>query len=60
MHCALPLDEAVALEGAKSGDSLAAVCAAFTNREDPVAAAHEALSSWLAEGWIIGVDKEMT
>lgn len=55
LHCALQLDEAVALEGASSGDSLATICAAFTDREDPAAAAHEALSSWLAEGWILGV-----
>jgi hypothetical protein len=55
VHCVLPLDETVALEGAKSGDSIAAICAAFTDREDPAAAAHEALSSWLAEGWIIAI-----
>lgn len=54
-HCALPLDEAVAIEGAQSGDPLPAICAAFTDREDPPAAAHEALSSWLAEGWVLGV-----
>jgi len=54
-HSALPLDEAVALEGAASGDSLAAICAAFSGREDPAAAAHAALSGWLAEGWIAAV-----
>lgn len=54
-HAALSLDEAVALEGALSGDSLAVVCAAFADRDDPAAAAHQALSSWLAEGWIVGV-----
>jgi hypothetical protein len=54
-HAEIPLDEAVALEGAKAGDDLARVCAAFTDREDPLAAAHAALSSWLEEGWIVGV-----
>jgi hypothetical protein len=54
-HGTLPLDEAVALEGAKSGDALATICAAFADRDDPVAAAHAALSSWLAEGWIVAV-----
>jgi len=55
LHGALSLAEAVALEGAMSGDSLATICAAFADREDPAAAAHAALSSWLAEGWIVGV-----
>ena len=54
-HAPLALDEAVALEGALSGDTLAAICAAFADREDPAAAAHRALSSWLSEGWIVGV-----
>jgi hypothetical protein len=52
LHAAIPLDEAVALEGAAAGDDLARVCAAFTDRDDPAAAAHAALSSWLEEGWI--------
>jgi hypothetical protein len=54
-HAALPLDEAVALEGAAAGDDLARICAAFADREDPAAAAHAALSSWLEEGWIVAV-----
>lgn len=54
-HCALPLDEAVALEGAAAGDDLARICAAFADRDDPAAAAHAALSSWLQEGWIVSV-----
>jgi len=54
-HGPLSLDEAVALEGAASGDSLARICAAFVHREDPAAAAHAALSSWLVEGWIVGL-----
>jgi hypothetical protein len=54
-HAPLSLDEAVALEGAASGDSLATICAAFADREDAAAAAHAALSSWLAEGWIVAL-----
>jgi hypothetical protein len=52
-HAALPLDEAAALEGAASGDSLATICEAFAARQDAAAAAHAALSSWLAEGWVV-------
>jgi hypothetical protein len=55
LHCPISLDEAVALEGAMSGDSLATICAAFTDREEPAATAHQTLSSWLAEGWVVGV-----
>ena len=54
-HGPLSLDEAVALEGARSGDSLATICAAFADGAYPAAAAHAALSSWLAEGWIVAV-----
>ena len=54
-HAALPHDEAAALEAARSGDSLATICAAFDDREDPATAAHGALSSWLDEGWIVSV-----
>jgi len=57
-HGSLPLDEAVALEGAASGDPLATICAAFAGREDPAGAAHAALSSWLEEGWIAGLAPE--
>jgi hypothetical protein len=52
---AIPLDEAAALEGAAAGDDLASVCGAFDDRDDPAAAAHAALSSWLEEGWIVAV-----
>jgi hypothetical protein len=54
-HAQLPLDEASALEAARSGDSLATICAVFCDREDPATAAHAALSSWLDEGWIVSV-----
>lgn len=54
-HSAIPLDEALALEGAAAGDGLARVCAAFGDRADPAAAAHAALSSWLEEGWIVAL-----
>lgn len=54
-HGPLALDEATALMSAAAGESLATICAAFADREDPAAAAHSALSSWLAEGWIVAV-----
>jgi hypothetical protein len=54
-HAALPLDEAEALERARAGRPLADVCEAFAGRGDPAAAAHAALSSWLAEGWVVGL-----
>jgi hypothetical protein len=54
-HGPIALDEAEAVERARAGAPLAEVCAAFAGREDPAAAAHQALSSWLAEGWIAGV-----
>jgi hypothetical protein len=53
-HAPIPLDEARALAAARCGDSLAAVCAAFGEREEPAVAAHAVLSSWLQEGWIVG------
>jgi hypothetical protein len=52
-HSALSPDEGVALQGAAAGESLAVLCAAFADGEEPAAAAHAALSSWLAEGWIV-------
>lgn len=54
-HGPLALDEATALEGAAAGHPLTTICAAFGDREDPASAAHAALSSWLAEGWIVAV-----
>ena len=54
VHGVLPLDEATALEAALSGASLATVCAAFGG-DDPAGAAHRALSSWLSEGWLVGL-----
>lgn len=54
-HTPLELDEAVALQGAAAGDDLARICAAFSHREDPPAAAHAALLSWIREGWIVAV-----
>ena len=53
-HTSLPLDEAAALAGARAGDSLAGICAAFGERDEPASAAHRALSGWLAEGWVVG------
>lgn len=54
-HAAVPRDEALALGEAARGEPLVRVCAAFSGREDPARAAFEAISSWLREGWIAGV-----
>jgi hypothetical protein len=54
-HAALPPDEAAALAEALRGGSLAAICTAFDGRDEPAAAAHAALSSWLVEGWVVGL-----
>ena len=56
-HAPLSLDEAVALEGAAHGDSLVQICAAFANDGDAAGAAHRALSSWIHEGWVIGLKR---
>lgn len=56
-HCPLPLDEVAALERAASGGSLAQICEAFAEREDPSAAAHGAIASWMAEGWVTGLER---
>jgi hypothetical protein len=53
-HTPLPLDEAAALARARDGEPLALVCEPFAGRAEPAAAAHQALSSWLQEGWITG------
>jgi hypothetical protein len=55
VHATLADDEAEALRRAAAGAPLAEVCAAFAEASDPAAAAHRALASWLAEGWITGL-----
>lgn len=54
-HCALALDEAVALEGAMRAEPLPRVCAAFAGGEDPSATASRAIASWFHEGWVVGL-----
>jgi hypothetical protein len=56
-HCPLPLDEAAALECAARGGALSQICEAFAEREDPATAAHGAIASWMAEGWVAGVER---
>jgi hypothetical protein len=56
VHAALPTEEADALERALAGAPLAEVCAAFAEQDAPVQGAFEAISSWLAEGWVVGVE----
>jgi len=54
-HCTLPPEEAEALRAAMEGAPIGAVCGFFSDRPDPAAEAHAAISSWFAEGWIAGV-----
>lgn len=54
-HGAISHDEALALERAGEANSLQTICAAFAEADDPAARAHAALSSWLTEGWIVGL-----
>jgi hypothetical protein len=54
-HAPVSLDEALAMEGAAAGHSLASICGSFSEQEDPAAAAHAALASWIQEGWIVGL-----
>jgi hypothetical protein len=54
-HAPISHEEAVAIEGAIAGHSVASICASFSDQEDPAAAAHAALGSWLQEGWILAL-----
>jgi hypothetical protein len=54
VHARVGEPEAEALLRALAGAPLAEVCEAFAPAEDPAREAFEALSSWLAEGWIAG------
>lgn len=56
LHATLDDDEAGALAAAMAGEPLARVCAAFAGSAEPAAAAHAALSSWIEEGWVAGVE----
>jgi hypothetical protein len=55
-HCEVSVEEASALQAAREGGTLEAICGFFAEGPDPTAAAHAAISSWFAEGWITGVD----
>jgi hypothetical protein len=57
-HCALSVEEASALRSAKEGGTLEVICGYFAEGPDPATVAHAAISSWFAEGWITGVDRE--
>lgn len=54
-HAPLLPDEAHALRLAQAGATLAEICAAFAEREDPAATAFEALASWLADEWVAAI-----
>jgi uncharacterized protein len=55
-HVAVPADEAQALERVLQGATLAEVCEAFGEREEPARAAFEAIGSWVNEGMIARVE----
>lgn len=55
VHTTLAPDEAAALRQVRAGGTLAEACEWFGGREDPAAAAFEAIASWLHEGWIASV-----
>ena len=56
-HCALGVDEALALRAAKEGETLEVICGFFADSPDPATAAHRAIGSWFGEAWISGVSR---
>jgi hypothetical protein len=52
LHATIGPDEARALAAAMAGEPLSGICAAFEGGDEPAAAAHAALSSWIEEGWV--------
>ncbi len=55
-HSPIDADEAQALRWASEGRTLGEICDAFSGREEPAAAAFEALQSWLAESLVAAVE----
>jgi len=55
VHARLPDAEAEALRRAAAGSTLGEVCEAFAVGAEPARAAYDALSSWVAEGWVAAV-----
>jgi uncharacterized protein len=51
-HAEISADEADALSRVQSGQGVAEVCEAFSEREDPAGAAFAAIASWVNEGMI--------
>jgi hypothetical protein len=56
LHAPIDPDEAAALALAQAGEPLGIVCEAFAGRPDAVEAAFHAISSWVAEGWVLAVE----
>lgn len=56
LHAALTPEEGEALGRALAGEPLGDVCEAFAERADAAEAAFAAVSSWVDDGWIAGVD----
>jgi hypothetical protein len=57
VHGPIGPEEAAALEAAAAGAPLPTICEAFAPSAEPAAAAHAALSSWLAEGWVVAAER---
>lgn len=55
VHGPLSAMEADAIVRARAGQSVAEICEAFVELENPAQAAFEALGSWVQEGWITAV-----
>ncbi|HVO17644.1 MAG TPA: DNA-binding domain-containing protein [Anaeromyxobacter sp.] len=56
LHAPLDAAEARALEAALAGAALSEVCASFAAADQPATVGFAALSSWLDEGWVAGVE----
>jgi Putative DNA-binding domain len=55
LHRAMPAEEATALSRAQGGRSLAEVCEAFVESEDPQGDAFRTLGAWFSGGWVARV-----
>jgi hypothetical protein len=54
-HCPVNPDEWGALLLARQGATVADICEAFADAEDPALRAASVLQGWLKRGWIVGV-----
>jgi hypothetical protein len=56
LHASMTPSETEALARARGGASLAEVCEAFAEAEDPQAEAFRTLGAWFGDGWVAAVD----